>query len=102
MPIHLHAMAPMRSKKPDGRGYRPVALGADVQFRPAEATATIIEAFRAAGANMRAAGERLGITERTLYRYVESLGISRQLDSIRERAQREGWHYSGRWPKKDE
>lgn len=91
----------MRMKRPDGRGYRKIALGSDVEFHPAEATRTIIEAFRSAGANLRATAESLGVTERTLHRYVEALGIGRQLEDMRERAKREGWHHGGRWPKKE-
>lgn len=90
-----------RSRKPDGRGYRKIPLGSDVDFHPAEATQTILAAFRNAGANLRATAESLGVTERTLHRYVEALGIGRQLEDMRERAKREGWHHTGRWPKKD-
>ncbi len=89
----------MGSKKTSHGGYRPIPLGADVQFAPAKATETILEAFRAAGANLKAAAENLGVTERTLHRYVDTLGIARQLEAIRERARREGWLKSARWAK---
>ncbi len=78
--------------------YHPLLLGVQVQLEPAKATTIILEMFRKSGANVCIAAERLGVTERTLHRYIMRLGIKSKIGTIRERASLEGWLKSARWP----
>lgn len=80
--------------------YQPTDIGPVVSQKPDEATEQILKAFRSEGANAVLAAKRLGVSTRGFHRYVEQLGIKRQVDAMRARARKEGWLKSGRWPKK--
>jgi hypothetical protein len=80
--------------------YHPTNFGTFVIEKPDEATEKILRTFRAEGANAVLTAESLGISTRNFHRYVESLGIKRQIDAMRRRARKEGWLKSGRWPGK--
>jgi hypothetical protein len=80
--------------------YRATDLGSQVALHPTEASAIILKAYRDAGANLRAAAEILGTSERSVHRYVERLRLTAQINALRARARHEGWLKSGRWPEK--
>ena len=71
--------------------YHLTELGLLVLSAPDRASERIMKAFRESGANIRKAASRLGVTERTLHRHIEKLGLSKQIESMRDRAHKEGW-----------
>lgn len=66
---------------------------------PDEARKTILRAYRSQGACLRDAAEELGITERTLHRWVQELKMRSELETLRNQALDEGWHHGrvGGW-----
>ena len=80
--------------------YRVTEIGLLVLSKPDEAKKKIVRAFKQNGANRRLTAEALGVSGKTLDRDIESLGIRGEIDSIREKAKKDGWH-KDRWPAKE-
>jgi hypothetical protein len=64
---------------------RVTKLGWLAQFDPQKARASILEAFEKTQGNVNDAAEELAISSRMLRRYVVDLGLTRDLDNIRDR-----------------
>lgn len=92
-------MATKKPAPPHG-GFRKIELGSDVAFRKKVAEEKIINAYRGAGANLHKAAGILGVTERTLHRYVDTLCLREKLKKITGEAMRGGWLDAKRRPKK--
>ena len=72
-------------------------LGSMIDVSPKAAAKAILNAYTKAKCNQRDASKILGIHEGTFGSYVRRLELRAELDSIRERAQTEGWlHAKGR------
>lgn len=77
--------------------YHPTDLGLRVLLEPGPATETILGALRAEGVNIRAAAKRLGVTERSLHRYLVKLKIAKRVDEMRDEAKDGGWLRHDGW-----
>jgi len=86
-----------KTTSPHG-GYRLFELSSDVQYHPEIATATILKAYRASGANLTRTAETLKVSARTLHRYVDKLDLQGKLSDLRDVARRDGWLRTDRWP----
>ena len=51
----------------------------------------ILDAFTAAGANLRATYEAIGCSKASLWRWIEQLGLRAKIDEIQRSAKAEGW-----------
>ena len=67
------------------QGFRKVALTSVIEIDPKGAAATIVQAYKKAGASMRAAAALLGVTERTVHRWVDKLDLRPRLHKVAER-----------------
>lgn len=80
--------------------YRLTELGLLVLSKPEDAKKKILKAFKQNGANLPHAAKALGISLSSLNRHVENLGIKKEVDAIRDKARKDGWIQSDRWPEK--
>lgn len=60
---------------------------------PAKAKTKILVALQATGMHMVEAAKRLGCDNSTLLRWIDRLGMKRDVERMRARAEREGWHH---------
>jgi hypothetical protein len=72
-----------------------------IKLEPKRAADEMADAYRATGANAKAAAEKLGTREETWCRWVKRLDaalgmdrMSKRLATIKAQARREGWHHT--------
>lgn len=75
----------------DGRGFRHIPLSSVIVVDRAAARAQILEAFRKAEASLKECAAQLGISGRTLSRYIARLGMSAMIKKRTQDALAEGW-----------
>lgn len=67
-------------------GYQQSELSLRVRLHPKEAAKQILDGFRRADGQTVRAAELLGVTDRTLDRWVARLGLRHQVEEIRRKA----------------
>jgi transposase len=73
--------------------YRRQEIGQLVTLDPIQARERVLDALRGAGMHRRAAAEALGCTVQTLLRWIEALGLGREVARLSVLAARDGWHH---------
>ncbi len=68
-------------------------LGMLIEFDPPKAKSQILAAMKAARANQRDAAKALSCHETTLIRWIAKLGMTVDIQQLRDRALREGWSF---------
>jgi DNA-binding XRE family transcriptional regulator len=73
--------------------YRKLELSTLVAANAREARARIVEAYMDAGCSRQDAAHALGVSKRTLARFVDSLELTAKLATLEAKALRDGWHH---------
>lgn len=69
-----------------------------IEYDRAHARAWLIEAHESRGGNSTILASQMGVTARTMRRWIARLKIGPVLERMRRKARREGWAVGGRWP----
>ena len=68
-------------------------LSAEITANPKAAKEKILGALRTAGMHMETAAAELGCAHNTLLRWIDKLGIGNDVEKLRVKARKEGWHH---------
>jgi hypothetical protein len=80
-------------------GFRELDMTSIIRIHPEQAKERILAAVRAANGDLKAAAPVLDCTWRTLYRWIQKLGLDADLKKLADKGSREGWASGKRRPK---